>query len=188
MSVRQLVVPLDFRPGARPWRGVVPRKALQTVDARGGFIQSAIVQVESRLLCYRAGREPSPVACDALIFGSLQDSAGSLEIHLGGSDPCDHEIRAPYAVEHGPGADQRCPVDDPGLRLIELTLFVFNSRNQTGGQSRRNRIRPDIPLGDPQALAVVPIRRRETYLSFLRKSLKAVSIDRCKYVPAILLG
>src|ERR1700733_12191588 len=101
MSVRQLVVPLDFRPGARPWRGVLPRKAFQALNARGGFVQSAIVQVESRLLPYRASREPSPVSRDALTFSSLQERAGSLEIHPGGSDPGDHEIGAPHAVEHG---------------------------------------------------------------------------------------
>src|SRR5712664_293085 len=187
MSARQLVVPLDFRPGARPWRRVLPRKAFQTIDARGGFIQSTIVQVESRLLCYRASREPSPVSRDALIFSSLQYSAGTLEIHPGSSDPCDHEIGAPHAVEHCPRADQRCAIDDPGLRLIELTLLVFDSRDQTCRQSRGNRVRPDILLGDPQGLAIVPICRREAYLPFLRKSFKAVSIHRGKYVPAILV-
>src|ERR1700686_3325101 len=179
MSARQLVVPLNFRPGARPWCRVLPRKALQAIDARGGFVQSAIVQVESRLLGYRTSREPSPASRGALIFSSLQYSAGTLEIHPGSSDPRDHEIHAPHAVEHCPRADQRCAIDDPGLRLIELTLFVFNSRNQTGGQSRRNRIRPDILLGDPQALAGMSICRHQPYLPFLRKPLKAVSIDRC---------
>ena len=187
MSARQLVVPFNFRPGARPWRRVLPRKALQAIDACGGFIQSAIVQVEPRLLCYRASREPSPVSRDALIFSSLQERAGTLEVHPGSSDPGDHEIRAPHAVEHCPRADQRCAIDDPGFRLIELTLLVLNSRNQTGRQSRRNRIRPDILLGDPQALAVMPICRRETYLPFLCEPFKAVSIDRREYVPAILL-
>src|ERR1700722_8312998 len=187
MSARQLVVPFNFRPGARPWRRVLPRKALQAIDACGGFIQPPVVQVESRLLCYCASREPSPVTCGAQIFSSLQHSAGTLEIHPRSSDPGDHEIGAPYAVEHCPRADQRCAVDDPGLRFIELTLFVFDSRNQTGGHSRRNRIRPDILLGDPQTLAVMRICRRETYLPFLRKPFKAVSIDRSKYVPAILL-
>src|ERR1700738_1262896 len=180
MSARQLVVPLNFRPGARPWCRMLPRKALQAIDACGGFIQSAIVQVESRLLCYRASREPSPVPRDALIFSSLQESAGTLEIHTGCSDSCDHEIRAPHAVEHRRRADQRRAIDDPRLRLIELTLFVFNSRNQTRGQSCGNRVRPDILLGDPQGLAIVPICRREAYLPFLRKSFKAVAIDRCK--------
>src|ERR1700688_369386 len=132
MSTRQLVVPFNFRTGAGSWRRVLPRKAFQSVDACGGFIQSAIVQVESRLLCYRASREPSPVSRDALIFSSLQYSAGTLEIHPGSSDPGDHEIRAPHAVEHCPIADQGCAIDDPGLRLIELTLFVFNSRDQAG--------------------------------------------------------
>src|SRR6266850_178869 len=107
MSARQLVVPFNFRPGARPWRRVLPRKALQAIDACGRFIQSPIVQVESRLLCYCASREPSPVACGALIFSSLQNSAGSVEIHPSGSDPGDHEIGAPHAVEHCPRADQR---------------------------------------------------------------------------------
>src|SRR5258706_2130135 len=187
MSARQLVVPLNFRPGARPWRRVLPRKALQVIDARGGFIQSAIVEVESRFLCYRAGREPSPVSRDALIFSSLQYSVATLEIHPGSSDPGDHEIRAPRAVEDCTRADQRCAIDDPGLRFIELTLFVFNSRNQTGRQSRRKRIRPDSLLGDPKALSVMPICRRETYLPLLCKPFKAVAIDRSKYVPAILL-
>src|ERR1700730_11358965 len=164
MSARQLVIPFNFRPGARPWCRMLPRKALQAIDACGGLIQSAIVQVESRLLCYRASRESSPVSRDALIFSSLQDSAGTLEIHPGSSGPGDHEIGAPHAVEHCRRADQRCAVDDPGFRLIELTLFLLNSRDQTGGQSRRNRIRSDILLGDPQALAVVPICRGETYL------------------------
>src|SRR5712671_3472510 len=113
MSARQLMVPLNFRPGARPWRRVLPREALQAIDACGGFIQSVIVQVESRLLCYRASREPPPISRDALIFSSLQQSAGSLEIHPGPSDPCDHEISAPHAVEHCPRADQRCAIDDP---------------------------------------------------------------------------
>src|SRR6478609_2446158 len=178
MSARQLVVPFNFRPCAGPWRRVFPRKAFQPIDACRGFIQSAIVQVQSRLLRYRASREPSPVSCDAPIFSALQDSAGTLEIHPGSSNPGDHEMRAPYAVEHRPRADQRCAVDDPGLRLIELTLLVFNSRNQTAGQGRRNRIRSDLLLGDPQAFAVMPICRRETYLPFLRKPFKAVSIDR----------
>src|SRR5260370_21300750 len=129
MSARQLMVPLNFRPGARPWRRVLPRKALQAIDACGAFIQSAIVQVESRLLRYRASREPSPVSRDALIFSSLQDRAGTLEIHPSSRDPGDHEIRAPHAVEHSRGADQRCAVDDPSLILIELTLLVFNSLN-----------------------------------------------------------
>src|SRR3984893_14826982 len=187
MSARQLVIPFNFRPGARPWCRMLPRKALQAIDACGGLIQSAIVQVESRLLCYRAGREPSPVSRDALIFSSLQYSVGTLEIHPGSSDPGDHEIGAPHAVEHRRGTDQRCAVDDPGFRLIELTLLLFNSRNQTGRQSRRNRVRSDILLGDPQALAVMPICRRQAYLSFLPKSFKAVSIHRGKYVPAILV-
>src|SRR5258708_33642286 len=102
MSARQLVVPPDGRPGARPWRRVLLRKALQAIDAGGGFIQSAIVQVESRLLGYRASREPSPVSRGALVFSSLQDSAGALEIHPGSSGPRDHEIHAPHAVEHCP--------------------------------------------------------------------------------------
>src|ERR1700722_6915745 len=187
MSARQLVAPLNFRPGARPWRRVFLRKALQAIDARGGFIQSAVVQEEARLLCYRASREPSPVPRRPLTFGSLQQSAGPLEIHPGSSNPGDHEIRTPHAIEHCTRVDHRCAVDDPGLRLIELTLLVFNSRNQTGRQRRRNRIRPDILLGDPQALAVVPIGRRKTYLPFLLKPFEAVSIDRSEYVPAILL-
>src|ERR1700688_4018735 len=164
MSTRQLVVPFNFRTGAGSWRRVLPRKAFQSVDACGGFIQSAIVQVESRLLCYRASREPSPVSRDALIFSSLEDRAGSHEIHPASRDPGHHEIHVPHAVEHCPGADQRYAIDDPGLRLIELTLFEFNSRNQTGGQTRRKTNRPDILLGDPQAFAVMPICRRETYL------------------------
>src|ERR1700726_3271540 len=98
MSARQLVVPLNFRPGARPWCRVLPRKALQAIDARGGFVHSAIVQVESRLLGYRTSREPSPASRGALIFSSLQYCAGALEIHPGSSDPRDHEIGAPYAV------------------------------------------------------------------------------------------
>src|SRR6266403_5493240 len=154
MSARQLVVPLNFRPGARPWRRVLPRKAFQAIDTCGSFIQLAIVQVESRLLCYRASREPSPVSRDALIFSSLQYSVGTLEIHPGSSDPGDHEIRAPHAVEDCTRADQRYAIDDPGLRFIELTLFVFDSRNQTGRPGRRNRIRPDILVGVPQGLAV----------------------------------
>src|SRR6202011_5526778 len=94
MSARQLVVPFNFRPGASPWRRVLPGKAFQAIDACGGFIQSAIVQAESRLLCYCASREPSPVTCGALIFSSLQERAGSLEIHPSDSDPGDHEIGA----------------------------------------------------------------------------------------------
>src|SRR5882724_4042606 len=190
MSARQLVVPFNFRPGARPWRRVLPRKALYLIDACGRFIQSPIVQVESRLLCYCASREPSPVTCGALIFSSLQDSAGSVEIHPSGSDPGDHEIGAPHAVEHCPRADQRYAIDDPGLRLIELTLLVFDSRDQTCRQSRGNRVRPDILLGDPQGLAIVPICRREAYLPFLRSSSTEYGIHgvawNCLRLPAFI--
>jgi hypothetical protein len=47
-------------------------------------------------------------------------------------------------VQSSRRTDQRCAVDDSGFRLIELTLFAFNSPDQTSGQSRRNRVRPDI--------------------------------------------
>src|ERR1700688_3672641 len=136
MSSRQLVVPLNFRPGAGLWCRVLPRQALQAIDTCGGFIRSAVVDVEPRLLRYHAGRKPSPVSRDAEIFSSLQESAGSFEVHPGGGDPGDHEIGAPHAVEHCRGADQRYAIDYPGLGLIELTLLVFNSRYQTCGQGR----------------------------------------------------
>src|ERR1700759_4592475 len=185
MSARQLMIPLDFRPGARPWCRILPRKMFQAIDTRGGFVQPAVVEVEAGLLCNGASCEPSPVSCDTLVFSSLQDRAGTLEIHPDSGGSGDYEIRAPHAVEHCPGTDERCAVDDPGFRLVDLSLFVFNSCDQTCRQSRRNRIRSDITLGDPQALAIMPICGRETQLPFLRKSVQAVPVHRGKYVPAI---
>src|SRR5579871_2150394 len=87
---------------------------------------------------------------------------------------------------HRAGDDQRHPVDNPALRLIDLTVLIPYSCDQTCRQSCRNRIWSDALFGDPQALAILRLRRRETYLTLLGKSLKTAPVDRGKCVPAIL--
>src|SRR5580693_2375032 len=59
VSVSQSVIPMDFRPSARPRRWVLSRKALQAVDACSTFMRAAIMQVEPRLFRYGGRRQPS---------------------------------------------------------------------------------------------------------------------------------
>src|SRR6202041_3279387 len=106
--------------------------------------------------------------------------------HSRAGDSGEHEIGAYHAFMHRPGDDQRHPVDDPGLRLIDLAFLIPNSCDQTCRQGRGNRIRTYALFGDPQALAILRIRRRETYLPLLGKPLKAAPVNGSKCVPAIL--
>jgi len=89
-------------------------RRLHPVAHRSGRVAPALLLRQPRAF---------PSLARRLIFSSLQYSVGTLEIHPGSSDPGDHEIRAPHAVEDCTRADQRYAIDDPGLRFIELTLF-----------------------------------------------------------------
>src|ERR1700730_14640131 len=122
-----------------------------------------------------------------MVFSPLQQRVGSLEVHPSSSDSSHHEIGAPNAVEHRPRVDQRCAIDHQGFRLVQLAVLVQNPCNQTGRQSRCNRVRANILLRNAQPLTVMPLRRSETYLPELCDPLKAAPIYRREDVPPILV-
>src|SRR6202140_2757307 len=122
-----------------------------------------------------------------MVFSPLQERVGSLEVHPSSSDSSYHEIGAANAVEHRRRVDQRCAIDHQSFRLVQLALLVQDPCNQTGRQSRCNRVRANILLRNAQPLTIMPLRRGETYLPELCDPLKAAPIYRRADVPPILL-
>src|ERR1700674_4618376 len=110
-----------------------------------------------------------------MVFSPLQERVGSLEVHPSSTDSSHYEIGAPNAIEHRSRADQRCAIDHQSFRLVQLALLVQNPCNETGRQSRRHRVRANLP------------RRDETYLPELCDTLKATPIYRREYVSPVLL-
>ena len=109
MSVGQFVVPMDFRPGTRPRRRVLSRKALQAVDACSSFVSMAVMQVEPRLFGDGGRRQPSPASGRTLVFGSLQDRVSALEVHPRGGHPGQPGSELPARPAHGHGLPLSVP-------------------------------------------------------------------------------